>query len=968
MAHKMERPTLSNWHVHRLVVDDPTMRALQQQRPPDNPRQRATWLTAVAWHLRQRDTLSALAAAAQAEQTLLLLAGNAQALRSSAGLHEPGFESPNSLSSDAPACDLYARLQMVRAEAMWLQGDLSGAQALAQSHCVAPAGNLTASAWPCIKSDANILLSNVAHDVGDVSQAIAHCQLALRFADEAHDGQRHSVAQGLQAVLSISLGASEAEVTWGARMRAMLDTGEAVSELFACQFDGMLDARKRRYADSIAQFSKVSELAGQVGQQRQAIVACVNASASFGNLYDFQSALEWTQRAMDLARPAGWPVPLCMCLSELGGMLKKLNRFSEARTTLDEALGLLRKLPPTTIGSMIQLHSAGLALGQGEPDRALAEFGQLCRRQPPAEPAILLNAQVGCGQSLFALGRAEEAMQILHVAADRAQRTNRPSLQFQALKSLGDASALLAKRSPLHGQEGALEIYEKALQVAASIDGFLVPKELFDAMAGEHARLDHAEQAYAFAVQAMQARKRAEGQAAAQRGIAMATRNEAARLLEEHRALQQEMQASRERAELLQASNVALEHLCGIGREIAAQLDVDAILNSIYSLLQPLVETPRLVIWLVDPESQTLKVRFCVGPGEGAGSGVESMADPDSPLVRCLQGHSDIIEQTPGDSLDGDPARNEQTVLPALFGALRVRGRTLGVLSIGFRDDAVNREQNRRLFRTLCAFSAIALDNSAVHARLYEAHQEMQAFNAAERRAREEAERATHLKNEFLAQVSVTLRRPLDTLHRSLLALQDPGLLMDTQARHACLMTALERSERVNVLARGLLDLARLESGAVEAEIESFSMSDLMQDLFQDFTARANRHGMQVQLHMARELPAAMADLAMTERVLSAFVNFAISRSPPNGLIRLLVREHADEIQVAIEDSGPPVSADQANQHFELRSARALAISSGALDLLMARQMLWLQGRTMRLCDSESRGMRLEFSLQAAPA
>jgi signal transduction histidine kinase len=122
-------------------------------------------------------------------------------------------------------------------------------------------------------------------------------------------------------------------------------------------------------------------------------------------------------------------------------------------------------------------------------------------------------------------------------------------------------------------------------------------------------------------------------------------------------------------------------------------------------------------------------------------------------------------------------------------------------------------------------------------------------------------------RRELIANVSHDLRTPLSSLHGYLETLLLKDASLEPAERRRYLGIALDQSQRVGALSQSLFELARLEYGFVQPEFESFSLRDLVQDVFQKFELAAESRHISLQADLAPQLPAVRADLGMMERV-----------------------------------------------------------------------------------------------------
>jgi K+-sensing histidine kinase KdpD len=496
-----------------------------------------------------------------------------------------------------------------------------------------------------------------------------------------------------------------------------------------------------------------------------------------------------------------------------------------------------------------------------------------------------------------------------------------------------------------------------ALALSSAVPDVVIPASTWDELAAAYHASGDPAQAYTMARQAGVARDHAMKQEARSRAIALATQLEADRVQVQRDQLHEQAALAADRASLLQATHATLEQLGLMGQEITAQLEVDIVFGHIHTHLRALMDASHLSIWLIDANAHTLRLRIGIEDGQRLAPARVSLTSVSSHLARALREDREV--EHIGPALADDPQHLPGTLCmqTALFGPLRVRGRVMGVMSIQSRQLDAYGERERLVFRTLCAYGAVALDNAAAFSDLGLVRDELLLARHAEAQLRQQADQATQAKNEFLAQISDALRRPLGALHTSLLQLSQAAATPGTAQQHD-LSIALTQSRHVSALARDMLELARLESGAVHVVAEPFSLADLTQDVVLKFAPLAAQQGNSLSSDCAPNLPDVMADIGMIERVLSICIEVALCEWPAPQHIGVQVVPEGEGVRVAIVG----------------QQARPQAIhptpspTSMGLGMAIARQMLLLHSSAVESAMNGSHGGhgRLAFSLRKA--
>ncbi|OOL35732.1 HAMP domain-containing sensor histidine kinase [Pseudomonas sp. FSL W5-0299] len=218
-------------------------------------------------------------------------------------------------------------------------------------------------------------------------------------------------------------------------------------------------------------------------------------------------------------------------------------------------------------------------------------------------------------------------------------------------------------------------------------------------------------------------------------------------------------------------------------------------------------------------------------------------------------------------------------------------------------------------------------------------------------------------RRELVANISHDLRTPLASLHGYLETLSLKDATLSPADRRRYLGIALDQSRKVGGLAQSLLELVRLEHGFVQPVLERFSLTDLVQDIFQKFELTAEARQIELKANFAPNFSAACADLGLIERVLTNLFDNALRYTPQGGEIELSLRPQGPFIEVTVSDTGPGIAPKLREglflRPFNIGGARR----DGGLGLRIVHRILQLHGREIQLIDVPGRGATFRFSL-----
>ncbi|GJJ04664.1 hypothetical protein RugamoR64_52020 [Duganella rhizosphaerae] len=651
-------------------------------------------LMTIAWHLRQRDPLRAQTLSAEIAPLLAMLPEAEAALRR-------------------------ARLLLIGAEAEWLNGQLDTAQYQAEQ---ALRQLELASAPPArvnrVRADACWVLAWVANDRGDSGAGDRWLEQAALAARAGGDPVRIDVIDAASGICDTFSDWKAAQQRWSGRFGTDLADVAPVAAGWISDFFGTCAFQRSDYGRAIGHLMLSYETALATGQIRRAIIVATNIGNGFTSLNAHEAALDWMQRGLDLARPTGWPLSIGMCLMQTAETLRQLGQREAAQTLLREALNTLAPLAGSRAYAVALEYQGDLALDLGNHAAALDSFTRLASRGDAlGQTDFQSSARRGRAHALSHLGRTEEALAAAQGALTLAREHADASSQIAALNVLADIHARhrLPPPADMQAANPVLHYLQLALEIAATIEGYTVPGALLDATAREYAAIgDHA-RAYAISLQASAARDQTHSQQATNRAIAMQVQYQTERAQTEGEHHRQLAAAEAQRAEVLQQTSATLEHLSAIGQEITAHLDAAAVFRALDRHVHGLLDATHFSVFLLEPGDEWLACAFGVEAGKPVPPVRMPLSDPNANSARCVRERREILVELGEADVTPNLIPGTLPTLSLIFAPLRVGERVLGAMTVQSLLASAYGERERLIFRTLCAYGAIALDNASAY-------------------------------------------------------------------------------------------------------------------------------------------------------------------------------------------------------------------------------------------------------------
>jgi two-component system sensor histidine kinase KdpD len=292
----------------------------------------------------------------------------------------------------------------------------------------------------------------------------------------------------------------------------------------------------------------------------------------------------------------------------------------------------------------------------------------------------------------------------------------------------------------------------------------------------------------------------------------------------------------------------------------------------------------NVVILLPDRKTRQLEIRGAFPPDD------ELSADDVAAATWCWE--------------RGKPAGRNAETLPGakrLFLPMRTGSGTVGVIGLQreVEKDLFTPEE-RRLLDSLNDQTSLAIER----ADLFEKVDEAQVLAEADK-----------LRVAMLTSLSHDLRTPLASILGAATTLLANIGLYDTERIKEMLQVVREEAERLDRFVGNLLDMSRLEAGALGSKPQMVDISDAVAAARARMVRRISSH--KVREEIPDDLPFASADPLLLEQALVNLLDNAVKYAPAGSAIFVTARAMDDRIVLAVEDEGPGIPLSELPHIFD---------------------------------------------------
>jgi signal transduction histidine kinase len=231
--------------------------------------------------------------------------------------------------------------------------------------------------------------------------------------------------------------------------------------------------------------------------------------------------------------------------------------------------------------------------------------------------------------------------------------------------------------------------------------------------------------------------------------------------------------------------------------------------------------------------------------------------------------------------------------------------------------------------------------------------------------ARQQRELDT-LRRDLVAWVGHDLRTPLTSIRVILEALAD-GVVEDPATVQRYLETAQRHIRALSALIDDLFEMAQLDAGGLPLERHPNSISDLISDTLETFSALAARQGVKLEGSVAPGLDPVCMDAQKIGRVLVNLVSNALRHTPAGGVVQMRASVGAEGVRVEVRDTGEGISPQDLPHIFEQfyrgEKSRSRDTGGSGLGLAIAQGIVEAHGGRIGVESTPGQGACFFFNL-----
>lgn len=302
--------------------------------------------------------------------------------------------------------------------------------------------------------------------------------------------------------------------------------------------------------------------------------------------------------------------------------------------------------------------------------------------------------------------------------------------------------------------------------------------------------------------------------------------------------------------------------------------------------------------------------------------------------------------QVVGRSTDTTPTAD------ARYLPLKTARGVVGVLATQLaRSGQSSTPEQRLLMETFASQTALAIERAQLAEQARQAHL---------------VRETEKLQSALFDSLSHDLRTPLASITGSLSSLLDVEAHLDLDTRRDLLRNAYEEADRLNRLVGNLLDMTRVQAGALKLAPQPCDLQDLIGVALQQFNLALRQRPVKVEL--PPDLPLIPLDFVLMTQVLVNLLDNALKYSPPESPLEIKVEARGRKIQLQVADGGPGIPPADLPHVFDkfYRGQQVNRIRGTGLGLAISKGIVEAHGGRIHLDNRPGGGTIATITLPSA--
>jgi len=231
--------------------------------------------------------------------------------------------------------------------------------------------------------------------------------------------------------------------------------------------------------------------------------------------------------------------------------------------------------------------------------------------------------------------------------------------------------------------------------------------------------------------------------------------------------------------------------------------------------------------------------------------------------------------------------------------------------------------------------------------------------------------RMEHYRREFIGNVSHELKTPIFSVQGFTETLLD-GALDDEEVNRNFLEKIMHNVNRLDNLAQDLSDIARIETGELEMEAESFALADVAEEVTDSLEIKAENEGLRLRCRVPDNLPPIYGDRERIRQVLVNLADNAIKYNREGGHVEIVARRlPSDEVKISVVDDGIGIEPEHiprlTERFYRVDKSRSRNQGGTGLGLAIVKHILGAHDRELMVESTPGSGSTFGFTLPTAP-